>query len=105
MRNICHWFNQSKYDINVPNELVQSYEKTLRSKSEVQSRKLGLGHLYARLVMEWMSASAGEATAASSEEDSFELVNRQKERLKELCDKFERVVIKPLETDEVEIDR
>ena len=105
VRNIRHWLSQSKYDVNVPDELVQSYEETLRSKLEVQSRRLGLGHLYARLVTEWMSASAGDAAAATSEEDSFELVDRQKERLKELCDKFEKVVFEPLETDEVEIDR
>lgn len=108
VNNIRHWLNQSKYDVSVPQELLQAHEETLRSRLEVQSRKLGLGHLYARLVTEWMAAStAGDdatAAAAASETGSFEIVDRQKERLKELCDKFEKVVFEPLETDEVEID-
>jgi hypothetical protein len=35
--------------------------------------------------------------------DSFELVERQRQRLSELVDKFESVVFEPLETDEAEI--
>lgn len=104
VRNIQHWLSQSKYDVCVPDELLQSYEETLRSKLEVQSRKLGLGHLYARLVTEWMSASAADASQASdTESETFEVLDRQKERLQELCDKFEKVVFEPLETDEAQI--
>lgn len=107
VRNIQHWLSQSKYDVCVPDHLLQSYEETLRSKLEVQSRKLGLGHLYARLVTEWMSASASDTPPSSSalDTEAFEVVDRQKERLQELCDKFERVVFEPLETDEHEIER
>jgi hypothetical protein len=43
------------------------------------------------------------APADGSEGDSFELVERQRQRLSELVDKFEQVVFKPLETDETEI--
>ncbi|KAF4335775.1 ubiquitin ligase [Fusarium beomiforme] len=102
VKNIKHWLSQSKYDVSVPSEFMQAHEELLRSHLEVPSRKLALGHLYARLITEWMTASHSGRPA--SEEESFEIVDRQKERLQQLCDKFERVVFEPLETDEVEID-
>ncbi|KAM0232847.1 hypothetical protein ACHAP5_010612 [Fusarium lateritium] len=98
VENIKHWLSQSKYDVSVPNEFMQSHEDLLRSHLEVPSRKLALGHLYARLITEWMSSSVSGRPA--SEEESFEVLDRQKERLQQLCDKFERVVFEPLETDE-----
>ncbi|KAM0259271.1 hypothetical protein ACHAPA_010838 [Fusarium lateritium] len=102
VKNIKHWLSQSKYDVSVPSEFMQSHEDLLRSYLEVPSRKLALGHLYARLITEWMTASVSGRPA--SEEESFKVLDRQKERLQQLCDKFERVVFEPLETDEVEID-
>ncbi|KAG4275107.1 hypothetical protein FPRO04_08769 [Fusarium proliferatum] len=102
VKNIKHWLSQSKYDVSVPNEFMQAHEELLRSDLEVPSRKLALGHLYARLITEWMTASLSDRPA--SEEESYEVLDQQKERLQELCDKFERVVFEPLETDEVEID-
>jgi hypothetical protein len=102
VKNIKHWLSQSKYDVSVPNEFMQSHEELLRSHLEVPSRKLALGHLYAQLITEWMDSSVSGRPA--SEEESFEVLDRQKERLQQLCDKFERVVFEPLETDEVEID-
>ena len=105
--NIRFWLQQSWYDASVPGEILESSEDVLRSKLEVQSRKLGLAHLYSRLITEWMNSSAtmsgGDAVVAT-ESESFEVVDRQKERLQELCDKFERVVFEPLDTDETEID-
>ncbi|CAG9985076.1 unnamed protein product [Clonostachys byssicola] len=103
IENIHHWLNQAKYDNSVPQELVDQYEHSLRSKLEVPTRKLSLGHLYARLVTEWMDSSAGDGEATAAEEDSFEVLDRQKQRLQELCDHFEQVVFEPLETDEKEI--
>ncbi|CAH0048092.1 unnamed protein product [Clonostachys solani] len=102
--NIHHWLNQAKYDNSVPQELINQYEHNLRSKLEVPTKKLGLGHLYARLVTEWMDSSADDGEATAAEEDSFELLDRQKQRLQELCDHFEHVVYEPLETDEKEIE-
>ncbi|KAI6764099.1 hypothetical protein HG530_007888 [Fusarium avenaceum] len=102
VKNIKHWLSQSKYDVSVPSEFMQSHEELLRSHLEVPSRKLALGHLYARLITEWMDSSV--SGRPGSEEESFEVLDRQKERLQQLCDKFERVVFEPLETDEVEID-
>ncbi|VUC28068.1 unnamed protein product [Clonostachys rosea] len=104
VKNIHHWLNQSMHDVNVPDELLQKYEETLRSKLEVPSRKFALGHLYASLVKEWMAVSAREDSPGAQEE-TFEVIDRQKQRLQELCDKFEKVVFEPLQTDEAEIER
>ncbi|KAF4992916.1 hypothetical protein FGRMN_6860 [Fusarium graminum] len=102
VKNIKHWLSQFKYDVSVPSEFMQAHEELLRSHLETPSRKLALGHLYARLITEWMTTSVTGRPAP--EEESFEVLDQQKERLKQLCDKFERVVFEPLETDEVEID-
>ncbi|CAG9950082.1 unnamed protein product [Clonostachys rosea f. rosea IK726] len=66
IQNIHHWLNQAKYDNSVPEELINQYEHSLRSKLDVPTRKLGLGHLYARLVTEWMDSSADDGQATSS---------------------------------------
>jgi len=105
--NIHHWLEQSRYDATVPRAMLDSYEQLLRSKLEVQSRRLLLAHLYARLVAEWMSPSQSSLpvdAANASDDSSIDIVDRQKERLQELCDKFESVVFEPLHTDETEID-
>ncbi|KAK8001945.1 hypothetical protein PG991_014167 [Apiospora marii] len=107
VKNIKHWLQQAQYDASVPADMFKTWEELLRSKLEVQSRKLGLAYLYTQLVTEWMNPSAPmsqETPVPTADDDSFELIDRQKERLQELCDKFERVVFKPLETDEVMID-
>lgn len=55
---------------------------------------------------EWMDQPVLEALPASADDpdnDSFELVERQRQRLSELVDRFESVVFEPLETDEDEI--
>ncbi|KAK8067023.1 hypothetical protein PG997_013770 [Apiospora hydei] len=105
VKNIKHWLQQARYDASVPAEMFKAWEELLRSKLEVQSRKLGLAYLYTRLVTEWMNPSAPMSQGPPvADDESFEIVDRQKERLQELCDKFERVVFEPLETDEVEID-
>lgn len=44
------------------------------------------------------------ASSDDADGDSFELVERQRQRLSELVDKFESVVFEPLETDEGEIN-
>lgn len=107
VKNINHWLQQARYDASVPAEMFTTWEELLRSKLEVQSRKLGLAYLYTRLVTEWMNPSAPmsqEVPIPTADDDSFEIVDRQKQRLQELCDKFERVVFKPLETDGLMID-
>ncbi|OTA99595.1 hypothetical protein M426DRAFT_67458 [Hypoxylon sp. CI-4A] len=110
VKNVRFWMQQSRYDGSVPDAMLKSSEAILRAKLEVRSWRLDLAHLYSRLVTEWMDSSSSpipmEESGKLPEDDknSFDIVDRQKERLQELCDKFERVVFEPLETDELEID-
>jgi hypothetical protein len=87
--------------------MLQLFEEQLQGKLEIQSRKLSLADLYSRLLTEWMnpptSISNDSPIPESSSEDSFEVVERQKQRLQELCDKFESVVFEPLDTNETEM--
>jgi hypothetical protein len=104
--NIDFWLRQSSYDASIPYQKLQSYETFLRSKLEVQSRKLGLAHLYSRLITEWMDPSTSPISGApvSGDEESLAVIDPQKERLQELCDEFEEIVFTPLETDEARIE-
>ncbi|KAK3293355.1 uncharacterized protein B0H64DRAFT_345795 [Chaetomium fimeti] len=104
--NIQRWLDQSHYDDSIPMSKLDSYSHQLRAKLDVQSRKLDMAHLYSRLLTEWMDQPIVEPLPASADDpdgDSFELVERQRQRLSQLVDKFERVVFEPLETDETEI--
>ncbi|TIC93661.1 hypothetical protein CH35J_009042 [Colletotrichum higginsianum] len=108
---------QARYDPSVPAHMLRSCEDLLRSKLDVQSHKLSMAHLYSSLVTEWMNpgepmegdgggggGGGGSEEQAAEEESSFEVIDRQKERLQSLCDQFEKVVFTPLETDEAEIN-
>lgn len=108
--NIKRWLDQARYDSSIPSHMLESFEEQLRSKLEIQSRKLSLADLYSRLLTEWTDPSTTKEkdvqtrSASLSEEDEFEVVQeRQKQRLQQLCDQFESVVFTPLETDEAEI--
>ncbi|KAK2042812.1 hypothetical protein LZ31DRAFT_469603 [Colletotrichum somersetense] len=107
--NIDSLLAQSKYDASVPPHMLQSAEDLLRSNLDVQSHKLSMAHLYSSLVTEWMSPGdpmeGTTAAALAEKESSFEVIDRQKERLQNLCDQFENIVFTPLETDEAEIDK
>ncbi len=105
--NIARWLGQSRHDATISSETLQSFEDQLLSKLNIKSRKLDMADLYSRLLTEWMNSSASDdqqAEVSGSGEDSYVVIERQKERLRQLCDDFERVVFEPLETDEVEID-
>ncbi|KAI5921343.1 hypothetical protein F4810DRAFT_678610 [Camillea tinctor] len=104
VKNIRCWLQQSRHDPSMPVEILQSSEEVLRAKLEVQSRKLGLAHLYSRLVTEWMNSTTPMGEVPVLDDESFEIIDRQKEHLQQLCDKFEKVVFEPLEVNEVEID-
>lgn len=104
---------QSKYDASIPEDMLRGFEERLRGKLDVQSRRLAMADLYSKMLQEWINPSPGHESESSitasadgeaEDGDSFEVVERQKQRLQELCDKFEAVVFQPLETDEVEID-
>lgn len=107
IENIARSNDQSKYDASIPEEMLQSFENQLRAKFDIHSRRLSMADLYSQLLQEWISQGSDDERVATSEGedlDSFHVVERQKQRLQELCDKFEAVVFEPLQTDEIEID-
>ncbi|GAP88949.1 hypothetical protein SAMD00023353_3400220 [Rosellinia necatrix] len=104
VQNMDLWLQQSSYDASLPPQKLQSYEARLRSKLDIQSRKLGIGNLWSCLVAEWMDTSTPMGEAPDAGDESGEAA-RQEKRLKELCDKFEEVVFTPLETDGARIER
>lgn len=110
LTNIDRWLQQSQYDPTVRSETLHKFEKALRSRLDVGTRRLDLADLYSRLLTEWIgSPDSGETESIISRDDdsseSFEMVQTiQKERLEQLRQKFAKVVFEPLETDEVEID-
>lgn len=82
------------------------FEAQLRSKLDGQTRKLDLTALYSRLLTEWLDTTKSQEDSRFADDNistdgSFEFV--EKDRLKELTDKFEAVVFEPLETDGDEI--
>ncbi|KAK4154142.1 hypothetical protein C8A00DRAFT_43060 [Chaetomidium leptoderma] len=104
--NIQRWLDQSRYDASITVPRLASFDHQLRARLDIQSRKLDMAHLYSRLLTEWMDQPLSEPLPASADDpddDSFELVERQRQRLSELVDKFESVVFEPLKTDDAEI--
>ncbi|RDW89164.1 hypothetical protein BP6252_01196 [Coleophoma cylindrospora] len=103
--NVRRWLDQSNFDTSVPDTMVDEFEKQLRSQLDIQTRRLDLANLYSQLLTEWLNPiNVDESIAVeddSSLDGSFELVD--KDRLKQLVEKFEDVVFSPLDTDEVAI--
>lgn len=110
LRNMRGWIDQAEYDPSIGDAALSQFEAVLKSRLDMESKKLGLADLYSRLLTEWIDSPNTEETEAAmlestSLDDPFEMVQtRQKERLQQLRDKFERVVFEPLETDESGID-
>ncbi|KAK0673475.1 hypothetical protein QBC41DRAFT_126027 [Cercophora samala] len=106
LHNVKRWLAQSRYDGSIPVSKLLSFGRELREKLDHQSRKLNMAHLYSRLLTEWMDQPPADSSPAAADDglsDSFELVERQRQRLSELVDKFESVVFEPLETSDDEI--
>ncbi|KAJ5152992.1 reverse transcriptase [Penicillium canariense] len=104
--NIEHWVEQARFDASIPSEKLEGFETHLRDRLDAYSRKLNLADLYSRLLTEWMNPRSKHEDVANhpSEDEDFEIVDeRQKERLKQLCDQFEDMVFKPYETSPAEI--
>ena len=105
--NIGRWLEQSRCDPSIPSSMLEKFEEQLRSKLDVQSRKLSLAELYSRLLTEWLDSAAVIAGDSLPQEEteldgSFEVLG--KDKLQQLCDKFAAVVFTPFSTDELEID-
>jgi hypothetical protein len=106
LSNIRRWLEQSHFDSTMPEAMLHQFEEQLLSQLHVQTRRLDLGALYSRLLTEWLNPTESGDEQVSFEGPgalggSFEVV--EKDRLKQLKDKFSAVVFTPLETDEVEI--
>jgi len=48
--NIQRWLDQSRYDATIPESMLASFNRQLRAKLDIQSRKLDMAHLYSRLL-------------------------------------------------------
>ncbi|KAB8215719.1 hypothetical protein BDV33DRAFT_227412 [Aspergillus novoparasiticus] len=104
--NIERWLDQARYDSSIPREKLDSFQEHLIATLDAQSMRLDIADLYSRLLTEWMEPSSGSdhiSNEGQEEEDYLVVEERQKQRLQQLCDQFERVVFEPLETDENEI--
>ncbi|PSR80086.1 hypothetical protein BD289DRAFT_441405 [Coniella lustricola] len=88
--------------------MLEGYEAQLWATLEEQTRELRLARLYTQLVTEWMDVSSSSPSSGNgdnvSDGSDYKMLDRQKERLQALCDKFEAVVFEPLETDQVAMD-
>ena len=108
--NIRHFLRQSQYDPSIPPTLLPGLEKSLRQLLDQKTEKFEFADLYSRLLTEWLKSDATKASENASnnssvdEGEGFEFVERQKERLKQLSEKFESVVFTPLDVDVAAIE-
>ncbi|KAH8590270.1 hypothetical protein B0O99DRAFT_599138 [Bisporella sp. PMI_857] len=109
LSNIHRWLKQSYVDPSIPPTMLVEFEEELRSQLDMQTQRLDLADLYSQLLREWLSSSSSHSEEASLVEDdasldgSFEVV--EKDRVKQLREKFEAVVFTPLETDKDSIQK
>ena len=93
--NIRRFVNQSQYDPSLPASMLNKFETQLHEFLAQSSQTLDYADLYSRLLTEWLSsdaASVAEPSDNASSDGEFEVVERQKERLHQLSEKFEQVV-------------
>jgi hypothetical protein len=50
LNNLQRWLDQSRYDASIPISKLASFNRQLRAKLDIQSRKLDMAHLYSRLL-------------------------------------------------------
>ena len=79
---------------------------------ETETNKFELADIYSKLLVEWMEKRESdedmngidaEDEGLVDADDNYEFVERQKERLKELCDKFESVVFERQDIDPTKV--
>ena len=111
LSNIRNYLRQSEYDPSVSPTLLSGLEKSLRQLLDQKSERFEFADLYSQLLTEWLKSDATTASESAAvgdspvdESEGFEFVERQKERLKQLSEKFESVVFTPLETDVAAIE-
>lgn len=100
--NIRRFLDQSRYDPSTPSFLLPEFERELRQILDQKDRKFDYADLYSRLLTEWLQSDAANIADALDNgtlDGEFEVVEKQKERLRQLSEKFESVVFTPSEVD------
>lgn len=108
LSNIRRFVHQSQYDPSLPASILSDFKSQLYGILEKDSRKLDYANLYSRLLTEWLGSDAAnlaDSADNTSSDDEFEVVERQKERLHQLSEKFESVVFSAGEVDVDAIQR
>ena len=102
LSNIRRFVNQSQYDPSVPTTMLDDFDVQLHELIGRSSLKLDYADLYSRLLTEWLSSdvgSLGQSDENASSDGEFELIERQKQRLIQLSEKFQAVVFSPGDAD------
>ena len=108
LSNIRRFVDQSLYDPSIPAPMLDSFKSQLYKILERNCRKLDYADLYSRLLTEWLSSDATNTSDPADETSSdseFEFVEKQKERLHQLSEKFESVVFTAGDVDRDEIKK
>lgn len=108
--NIRHCLRQSQYDPSIPPTVLPELEKSLRQLLDQKTERFEYEALYSRLLTEWLESDATKASESTTDDspieegEGFELIEKQKERLKQLSEKFESVVFTPLDVDTAAVE-
>jgi hypothetical protein len=104
-KNIRRWLEQSQFDSSIHDSMIKAFEAQLRSRLDVHTRRLNLAALYSQLLTEWLNKTGFQEETAIKEVSLFDESSEimEKDRLKELTNKFESVVFTPLQTNDHEI--
>ena len=95
LSNIRRFVDQSQYDPSVPAFVLGEFQSLLRGILDKKGCKLDYADLYSQLLTEWLGSDAVstiELSETGSLDGDFEVVEKQKERLQQLSEKFESVV-------------
>ena len=102
LSNIRRFVDQSNYDPSVPSSMLDEFKNQLHEFLEQSGRKLDYADLYSRLLTEWLESEAtsvNDSSEGNSSNGEFEVIEKQKERLQQLSEKFESVVFTPGDVD------
>jgi len=102
LSSLRRFVDQSQYDPSIPASMLARFKTQLYEMIEKSSQKLDYADRYSRLLTEWLgsdAASVAETADNASSDGKFEVIERQKERLQQLSEKFESVVFSPADVD------
>jgi len=102
LSSVRRFVDQSQYDPSIPASMLARFKTQLYEMMEKSSQKLDYADLYSRLLTERLgsdAASVAETADNASSDGECEVIERQKERLQQLSEKFESVVFSPADVD------